>query len=521
MRQLPRRHRTTAACTLAATLLLSLPGAAAEARLNRGANRTRRLIVNDDGEVGPLHDGRSLTDYLSARFADVPGTHVDSYFLCVGSTDRGPGSGVVPRVQDTQNRWFPSRKPLPEIDVLTRAYIDAAREADIELFASFRMNDIHDAWAPKLTYPLKVERPDLLIGAKEQLPYPTDSLMRGFWSGLDYAKAEVRQHFRDFILSYCETYDFDGVELDFFRHPLFFKVGAESENLATMTGFVREIRQGLDRIGAARNRPYLLTARVPDTPEIALQTGLDVEAWLRQGLLDLLMVGGGYMPYAARIREFIDMAHRYGVLAYPCINHFQAPLQMRTWASNYWALGADGIYLFNYFGVEDGSEKATCLNQLGDPEKLLGLDKHCEPDNGLCVFYCSYTNPAGPFPGDGFQGAERRVKPVRLVHGTPLEIVVGDDLEAAAARGLTPTAQLDIHLANHDPKGGITLQINGVQLPADEVARLAPDTFTAAVPAQLLRRGVNTVTVLPGPGSAARLAAQVTGMSLAVTYNAN
>ena len=158
--------------------------------------KQRRIIVNDDGEVPGLSGGRTMEDYLATRFTDTVNTQVDSYFLCVGSTDRGPGARPdPPRLQDTQNLWFPEMKLPVDVDKLTRTYLKVTREAGMEIFASFRMNDIHDAWAPELTYPLKVQRPDLLLGEKHGPKlYPEDAVMRSFWSGFDYAKEEVRQH---------------------------------------------------------------------------------------------------------------------------------------------------------------------------------------------------------------------------------------------------------------------------------------------------------------------------------------
>ena len=49
------------------------------------------------------------------------------------------------------------------------------------------------------------------------------------------------------------------------------------------------------------------------------------------------------------------------------------------------ALGADGVYVFNYAGLEDGSEKHKCLSQMGDPTTLLGLDKLPMPGDKLYV----------------------------------------------------------------------------------------------------------------------------------------
>ena len=483
-------------------------------RTTHSPDRQRRIIVNDDGEADPIAKGRPLEAYLAQRFQDAVDSQVDAYFICVGSTDRGPATGKKPRLQDTQNRWYPAMKAPPEIDRMTRAYLEAAKEAGMEIFASIRMNDIHDAWAPRLTYPLKMARPDLLLGARRD--HAPDAIMRAFWSGFDYAKEEVRRHFLDFIRTYCRQYDYDGLELDYFRHPLFFKPGEARQNLDTMTSFVRKVRGILREIGQERGRPYLLAIRVPDTPAMALRTGLDVEQWMKEGLLDLLIVGGGYMPYAGRLESFIDLAHQYGLPAYPCINHFREPLAMRSLASNFWALGADGIYLFNYFGVRlgmeggrlrpevsDSAERLKVLSQIGDPASITGLEKRFVADNGASIFYCGFTNPQGQFP-------------VRLVEARPIKLVVGDDVGGADR----PPSELLLNINVEDvPAGeGIAVEVNGAAVPLASLERTGETSFTARLQQEPLKRGLNTIAVLPGPNSTGRLSSRVTGLELQVSY---
>ncbi len=489
------------------------PGTPME-RTDPSPDRQRRIIVNDDGEAEPMARDRPLKAYLAQRFQDAVGSQVDAYFICVGSTDRGPATGKKARLQDTQNRWYPAMKAPPEIDRMTRAYLEAAQAAGMEIFASIRMNDIHDAWAPRLTYPLKMARPDLLLGARRD--HAPDAVMRAFWSGFDYAKEEVRRHFLDFIRTYCRQYDYDGLELDYFRHPLFFKLGEERKHLGTMTAFVREVRGILRKIGRERGRPYLLAIRVPDTPAMALRTGLDVEQWMKEGLLDLLIVGGGYMPYAGRLQTLVDLAHRYGVPAYPCINHFREPLAMRSLASNFWALGADGVYLFNYFGVGSGmeggrmvpqvsdpAERRKVLSQMGDPETLQGLEKRFLADNGASIFYAGFTNPPGQFP-------------VRLMEARPIELVVGDDFGGAKQ----PPSKLLLRISVEDVAAGegIAVEVNGARVPSDSLKRTGETSFAARLRKEPLKRGLNSVVVLPGPNSTGRLSSRVTGLELEARY---
>ena len=55
-------------------------------------NKTRRVIVNDDGEVRLPLDEKGWDRYLGERLRHAVGTQVDSYFLNIGATDRGEHS---------------------------------------------------------------------------------------------------------------------------------------------------------------------------------------------------------------------------------------------------------------------------------------------------------------------------------------------------------------------------------------------------------------------------------------------
>ena len=489
-------HMAAAAC-VAGLLGLCISGCTGVGQLTGTRNATpfarRRLIVNDDGDAQyPKFNARAAEGaegFLAARFSTAVGTKVGTYFFCVGNGETPPWGLETPEAVGDANQVM----------------IDAARTAGMDIFASLRLNDIHDAWAPELTYPLKAQRPDLLIGTAAGKPYPEDALLRAFWSAFDYAQQEVREHRYEFITRIASRYDFDGFELDFFRHPLFFRLGEEEQNLDTMTEFVRQVRRLLNEIGRKRGRPYELAIRVPDSPDMARRTGLDVEEWLKEGLMDMLVIGGGYMPYAPRLRRFIDMAHGYGIPAYPCINHFQDPIKMRSYASNFWALGADGVYVFNFGGVGHGSEKKDCLNQMHDPDTLWGLDKQYLPDNGCSIFYTGYANPPPQFP-------------VRLIAGTAVELVVGDDVRKAGPDGIQAQMRLRVKVANMNVNEGIVVRINGVSVPAQSIERPDAAYFEIVLTAPPVRRGINEVVVLPGRNSSGRLSSTVTGLELSVTY---
>ena len=485
--------------------------------IDAAEQKQRRIIVNDDGEVRLPLDGKDWDRYLGERIRHATGTQVDSYFLNIGATDRGPG--IVHSLQSTMAYWAADRNVPALYDEATRRTILEARNAGMEVFASIRINDSHDknsAGLGGLTYPLKQGRPDLLLGNGDSmkrgpLAYENDSIMRGFWCALNWGQPEVRQHFLDFIRWYCPQHDFDGLELDYFRHPLFFKLGEEEQHTRAMGEFVREVRRTLNGIANKRGRPYLLAVRVPDTPAIARRAGLDTETWLREGLMDLLIVGGGYKPYGGRLKEFVDLAHQHSVQAYPCVNHFRGPMQMRSVASNFWALGSDGVYLFNFLGVTGqevnagwGASDALSLREMGSMATLRGKDKVYRADTAGTK-RLSHCKLPSQFPK-------------RIVSGLPVELVVGDDLRVAEEEKLLKELRLQFTTENVSQGEEVALQINGVTVPPHRITRTDPTMFEAPLAAALLRRGKNQIIFAPGRESPGRHSSTVTSVRLLVRY---
>ncbi len=501
---MPATTRSLVVC-MCALLSVVLVGCASGPLGKRSRSKLKpwRLVINDDADFQPPEDDPDLDKFLDFRFNWVVDTHADAYFLCIASTDRlWPKERAT--TQDAMSQWAAHGDVPPHVDRRIRKYVEGAHDAGMEIFFAVRLNDIHDAWHPKLTYPLKVARPDLLLGRKGA---PNRELWNAHWSGLDWSHGEVRQHFRDFIKWAAARWDFDGVELDWFRHPLFFKLGQEQANIENINQFVRDVRSDLSGIGRSRGRRYLLTTRVPDTPRIALRTGLDVEQWLEEGLLDMLMVGGGYMPFGSRVKQFIDMAHRYRVHAYPCKNHYENPESMRSAAANFFALGADGVYLFNFGWVEghplyrDDPEFPPSLRQVGTPETLAKLDKRFVADSGCSVHYLGHTNPPSQFP-------------VPLVGGRSIQLMVGDDpAQMTDARGT-----LIVKVGKLLDQETVVFRVNGTRVNADRVRRVDTDSIHVRVPTESIIRGINRIDVMPGPGGRGALESTIDAMELVVDY---
>ena len=192
----------------------------------------------------------------------------------------------------------------------------------------------------------------------------------------------------------CQRYDLDGLELDWLRISTFFQSTrdlrpVEPKHIAIMNDFVRRIRTMTDRVGRERGRPLLISCRVPRTLKHSLDVGLDIRTCLKEDLVDVLVLGGGYAPMAMarEIRAIADLTHQYDVPLYGCISEsgigllrrslyssdepeipFESDEAWRGAAMNAWHAGEDSIYTFNFFP----NRRVRRFDQLGSLETLGG-----------------------------------------------------------------------------------------------------------------------------------------------------
>ena len=292
--------------------------------------------------------------------------------------------------------------------------------------------------------------------------------------------------------------------MDWFRHPRFFRetnedLPATPEHVALMNDFMRSVRAQADTAGARRQRPLLVACRVPLSEERCLAIGLDVETWLKEDLVDILIFGGdlGPMAMAPQLRSMVALAHRYRVpaLANVCGSGLQPAHTYHTneawWgaAMNAWQAGADGIYTFNLFPTEPDER----LSRLGSPDTLKGLDK---------IYAIDAIEPRDFW---GFDRAALVVPdrlPITLVPNESARALlpIGEDIAANTPEGKTANARLRIRVSAAAQGDELHVMLNGVDLGAatpDESpgATPAPAWFQTTPPAGDFRVGDNVVEI--------------------------
>ena len=353
-----------------------------EAR-KRARRRTRRIIMNNDGNDARWNESKPVTPelFLSRRTQGLVDSQVDSVFYCSGVTNVHHHKSSVSERQTNSGKGYLADE-LARLGTDTLSVItDFCHQHGKEVFWSLRMNDTHDSGQEyEFISAFKREHPELIVG-KKGVKTP---VLSGRWSAFDYGQEPVRRLIIAMLDDVVTRYDIDGVELDFFRHPHFFKAQFLGEPVTQadcdkMTAMIREIRDLCDREGKRRGKPVLIAVRVPDSLGFAKAIGLDWEQWLREELIDLVTAADylKFEPWA----HLAAIGRQYDVPVYACIEQRRLlgggepestseEELWRTEAYAAWQAGVSGIYTFNRFDPYD-----PIFRELGDPALLETLPR--------------------------------------------------------------------------------------------------------------------------------------------------
>jgi hypothetical protein len=337
------------------------------------------LICNDDGiqmihHCVPGNAKESVCHWVDFFLQDCG---VDIFSFCTARPDKTHHETIVGQ------RDFDILPRAPaQSQVHYKGILDEFREAGTDILhvvqdqvhargkkvvASIRMSDVHHQsdlysfMAPRVM----TDHPEWRIRK------PDGSLD----VALDYAHEGVRQHRIAIIKELIESYELDGLELDFMRSCRFFSPDRVEEGIPLMNAFIGEIRELLDRkaaeIGSER---LLLLIRVP--PEIGAcgGLGLDPSTWVANGWPDALIPSDFmWLDYGTHVEGYAEICRDTNCGVYPCVNPFAAewvdhraingyatnPVnfnrrvffsdeQIRGLLRNYRSWGADGVYTFNF-----------------------------------------------------------------------------------------------------------------------------------------------------------------------------
>ncbi len=358
------------------------------------AHKKRRIIMNNDGnDARGVKEGEAKTpaSFLARRSTPLIGSQVDAIFYCTGVFN-----SYTQRSEETELRghsdqyqvdwaWELIGQGTDSLTLMTQF----GHEHGMEVFWSMRMNDTHDSGDQALLCKWKQEHPEYLMGKKgDKFPHGGRR-----WSAVNYGLPEVREKVFRILRDVCSRYDVDGVELDFYRHPVYFKPQMTGdpvlqEHCDRMTDLLQRIRAMTAEIAEKRGRPMLVAVRVPDSFGFAKAIGLDVERWMKEDLIDIL-TGTCYFRFEPW-ENLVAAGHKYNVPVYACLSGSRlvsakepersGPDTEAVWhaeAALAWKAGVDGIYTFNRFNPSD-----RLFWALGSPETLTNVEAPYQPITG-------------------------------------------------------------------------------------------------------------------------------------------
>ena len=446
---------------------------AARSRANR-PDCNYRIVYNDDGHT--LQRVSGVGELLEKGVDRFIGTQVDALFWSVGEADvfyfrtrtaemygenlkRFQSAGGLRFIQGLES-------VLKEREDYFQAMADRCRQIGIQFFVTVRMNDAHDSpkgWnAVDLYSQYKRAHPELLLG---------DAVHPSFATGFDFAYEQVRQNKFKVIEEIVQDYDLDGIELDFLRHPAFFKPDEAFRNRHLITQLVRRVRALVDRASASRGKPFRLAARVPFTFNLAFKLGFDVPTWIEEGLLDVVTAGTprGHESDLS-MREYVEFVGGRDLTLLGQIGLYHPAEQTRATALNYWKQGVDGIYLFNWYApLWDRELWRKSLVEIGDPGLLKHRDKRYLIDEQVASLW-RRSHPKAQLP--------LKIQQEKVGGAARVRFFVGDDLPEAAAAGKSVKAKLVMRLEQQMDDDDLQFRLNGVDLSREkEEVRREPTLF--------------------------------------------
>ncbi|MBM4082161.1 MAG: hypothetical protein FJ278_20820, partial [Planctomycetes bacterium] len=359
-----------------AALLAGLPKLSADAPRPRAPFRV--LFSNDTTNilscVSPWHKkGEPFRpEMLEATVDEVAGTGVDAHLL-------QPGLGWIPwwksKVYPAEEhyRWFQQRtgaepdsfgKYMLAGGDLVKVFVARCRQHGQAAFVSLRMNDAHHLENADAKDRSAIWSSQFYVAHREHCIGQDPA--RGEQRVLNWAIPEVRAHKLAFIQELCENYDLDGFEMDFMRYYSLFQLDKTTveQRRGIMTGFVRQVREALDRTARGGRRRWLC-ARVPCYLAAHDALGLDLPALVEAGL-DMVNVSASYFTVQQTdlpaIRRSVPQAAVYLEMCHSIWNGKRppgrgydtfpfrraTPEQFYTAAHLAYARGADGVSVFNF-----------------------------------------------------------------------------------------------------------------------------------------------------------------------------
>ena len=337
-----------------------------------------------------------------------------------------------------------------------RIVCERAHEKGLLLYPTLLVQNFGPETASVRCSNFRLENRHLEIGARGDLDPDMPWI-----DGLDFKHREVQDERFALIEETLNEYPVDGFELQLNNYPRYFHPDEVKGGINIMTDWIGRVYEAVKRGGAERE----LVIRVPSSLEDALSIGMDIEMWVKGGIVDAL-VGE---PFSAPHRidpntDFRPLAAVVKGSVCRCIaaihSHVdsdrlaEAPISMvRAAACNYWEQGIDGLYLAQWFPhwpyQADFYER---LREIPHPDVMEAKDKY---------YYIPTENARSHDPWAPTQ------LPLKMEVNRPVtaKFTISDNLPRWDKVGRVHEVLLRVGIAGTTELDRINFSLNGKELP--------------------------------------------------------
>lgn len=309
-------------------------------------------------------------------------------------------AAVWEQYADSRGRAWTARNLFAAGIDPVRVAAERAKERGMYFFLSCRIADTHFTADPE-NYPLTskfyLERersadPEVRIAIKHSGSSPVPGYSR-FDQLMNFDKVSVRNYRLNIIAEALERYGdvIDGFEIEFNRSPALFPLGQGSSKTGLTTGFLQSVREQIDGLQNTSS-PLYFGIRVPWDQTLCLSQGLDVDQQIRDRRVDYVVPSNIMtVSHDMDIRGWIaagrpNRATDRGVAVYAGLparkpsgwsfpREYTNPSnytvavgaenpQLLGAALGFYAMGADGIELYNFAGLVASVSGRTRLSGL-------------------------------------------------------------------------------------------------------------------------------------------------------------
>lgn len=350
------------------------------------------VILNDDGDNSFQDNDHKISEKkLRADMQAIKKAGIKTLTYNLGPSVLNYPTYIGSR-KGWQNRSFEEKKYghyikarhnlANDFDPIRIASQNFRDNAQHKFLISLRMNDAHftgNAKHSPLTTQFWHANQNLIIGLDKSPLISEDQFDASFkiyGNLLNFNHDKVCQHILAIIDEAINRYApfMDGIELDFNRSAVFFPQGEVKPDI--LTNIISLVRDKLNTFEDYLKRPLYLFVRVQPTIKHCTWAGLDLEEWVRQELVDVIIPSQlMHTSQNTPLQNLIKLAHDHDVQVYPTIfsrKNESWPFTPYDWeknfkiqarptlggkinskfvyaaASNMFHMGADGVQLYNW-----------------------------------------------------------------------------------------------------------------------------------------------------------------------------